>query len=193
MEADAAYYGARAAALAKESLEEVARTDFTRMRRGRLYFRDGTDPHSGRLLHVRLTEAFQKKDSAAILQVTAEILAHDQADIRAHMLRAHTLLATNDPHAAFHRAVAKGLFDSIMSSGDGRGTKTAWTVYRTKEEYEVLKVLGYVPRGQALVSEGGKVFDRLDARKFDGGETVQVFFEITEMFATEGPQPNGGQ
>jgi hypothetical protein len=186
-EADAAYYQSRAATLDKEMPEEVGRTDFVRLRRGRLYFRDGIDPQAVDPLQDRLTETFQKKDAAGVLEVTAAILKHDQADIRAHMLRAHMLRSMNqsDP-ADFHLAVAVGLLDSIAQSGDGRETKSAYKVYRVKEEYEVLKAIGCLPRGQTLLSEGGRAFDRLEAQNIKSGETLQLFFDVSESLAERG-------
>jgi len=183
-EADAAYYRARAAALAKEAPEEIERTDFRRLRRGRLYERDATDPQAVRSLEERLGEAFGKKDFTGVIETTAAILANDQADIRSHMLRSVALEELKRAaEADFHRAVAVGLIESIMRTGDGRATASAWTVFRVKEEYEILKVLGCIAEGQALMSEGERKFDRLEARRLKGGETAQLYFDITESFA----------
>ena len=68
--------------------------------------------------------------------------------------------------------MAIGLIESIVHTGDGRGFDSAWTVFRVKEEYEVLKAGGYLVEGQSLAAHGGRHFDILDARKAEGGAEV---------------------
>jgi hypothetical protein len=139
-DADVAYYRERAVALAAEILIEIARTDFARMRRGRLYLPEETGGAAPGSLEMALTQAFQKTDNQGILDVTSKILPGDQADIRAHMLRAVALRRLGrEKEANFHRELAIGLIESIVHTGDGRGFDSAWTVFRVKEEYEVLK------------------------------------------------------
>ena len=186
-DADVAYYRERAVALAAEILIEIARTDFARMRRGRLYLPEETGGAAPGNLEMALTQAFQKSDNQGILDVTSKILPGDQADIRAHMLRAVALRRLGrEKEANFHREMAIGLIESIVHTGDGRGFDSAWTVFRVKEEYEVLKAGGYLVEGQSLAAHGGRHFDILDARKAEGGTKFRAHFDITEMFAEEG-------
>jgi hypothetical protein len=186
-DADVAYYQDRAAALASEVLTEVARTNFVRMRRGRLYLREPPGAGNPTKLQFALTEAFKKDDSPAILEATRKLLADDQADIRGHMLRAVTLRRLGrESEANFHRQAAIGLVESIVSGGDGRSFATAWTVFRVKEEYEVLKAAGYLVERQSMIPHGDRSFDVIDARKVDGGEKFRAHFDITELFAEEG-------
>lgn len=193
-ETDVAYYRVRAAALTAETPAEIGPTDFGRFRRGRLYLTDAGDPQGAKTLQGRLTTAFDGNDSRAILEITAKILADDQADIRAHMLRAIALRKVGRSREAdFHRAVALGLIDSIVRTGDGRAAKSAWTVFRVKEEYEVIKVMGCTVESQSLISEGGRRFDILEARKAPAGPTIRAYFDITELFAEEGREVEGRQ
>jgi len=186
-DADVAYYRERAGALAAEILIEVARTDFARMRRGRLYLPEEAGGAAPGNLEMALTQAFQKSDNPGIVEVTSKILPGDQADIRAHMLRAVALRRLGrEKEANFHREMAIGLIESIVHTGDGRGFDSAWTVFRVKEEYEVLKAGGYLVEGQTLAAHGGRHFDILDARKAEGGTKFRAHFDITEMFAEEG-------
>lgn len=192
-ETDVAYYRVRAAALAAETPAEIGPTDFARLRRGRLYLTDPGDSQ-GAKLQRGLTTAFEANDPRAILEVTAKILADDQADIRAHMLRAIALRRVGrSPEADFHRAVALGLIDSIVRTGDGRAAKSAWTVFRVKEEYEVIKVMGCTVESQSLISEGGRRFDILEVRKAPAGPTIRAYFDITEVFAEEAREVEGRQ
>ena len=186
---DVAYYRERAAALATGVPTEVARTDFMRVRRGRLYLYGPSETSTVRALEVELSKAFGQGDARAILASTARILGEDQADIRAHMLRAVTLRQSGQTaEAEFHRQVAIALIDSIRGGGDGRGFDSAWTVFRVKEEYEILKALGCVVESQSLRSHGGRTFDVLRARELKGPVTFEAYFDITELFAEESRQ-----
>ena len=181
-EADAAYYGTQAAAFANKVVAEVGRTDFVRFRRGRLYA-GGGNPALDRALNEELTTAFEASNFSAVVATTGKMLATDQADIRGHMLRGIALRKLNRPvEADFHRTVAMGLIRSIEGSGDGRGFKTAWTVFQVKEEYELIKVMGCVVESQSLESKGGRMYDVLEARKAQGGDALRVYFDITELF-----------
>jgi hypothetical protein len=187
-DADVAYYRERAAALATEATTtEVARTNFARMRRGRMYLQEESGGADAAKLDHALTQAFNTSDNQAMVDITGKILPHDQADIRAHMLRAVALRRLGRTREAdFHREAAIGLIESIVRGGDGRSFDTAWTVFRVKEEYEVLKAGGYMVEGQSLTPHGNRNFDVLDARKPDGSERFRAYFDITEMFAEEG-------
>jgi hypothetical protein len=184
--ADAAYYRSRAAALATEAPAEISDTDFVRFRRGRLYAPGSASDELERQLQRSLTTAFNDNDLPGVLDVTAQILANDQACIRAHMLRAIALRKLERPlEADFHRAVSIGLLESVVQAGDGRSPITAWTAFRVKEEYEVIKVKGFVPEKQKLTSKGGRFYDVLDARRDDDSEAIRFYFDVTELYAEE--------
>jgi hypothetical protein len=171
--------------LASGAATEIARTDFVRLRRGRLYIAEGELEAAE--LEQKLAEAFGRSDDGQILSVTARILAHDQADIRSHVMRAVALRRTGRaPEADFHRGMAIALIESIVRGGDGRGFATAWTVFRTKEEYAVLRARGYDVEKQSLADHDGRVFDVLRARETKGGEAFDAYFDVTEMYAEEG-------
>jgi hypothetical protein len=143
----------------------------------------GGNPALERALNEELTSAFEAGNSAAVVATTGRMLAIDQADIRAHMLRAIALRKLNRRlEADFHHTVATGLIRSISDSGDGRGFKTAWTIFQVKEEYELIKVMGGVVESQSLESKGGRMYDVLEARKAQGGDAFRVYFDITELF-----------
>ena len=182
-DADVSYYRDRAAALASGAATEIAGTNFVRLRRGRLYLY-GVFDRKALLNERRLTTAVAHDDTAAVLAVTSEILADDQADIRAHMLRAIALRETgNDTEASFQREIAISLIASIVQGGDGRGFDSAWTVFREKEEYEVLKANGCLVDSQSLLPRNRQMFDVFQAHKVDSGQKVVVYFDITELFA----------
>ena len=102
------------------------------------------------------------------------------------MLRAIALRKLKRPlEADFHRAVSIGLLESVVREGDGRSPVTAWTAFRVKEEYEVVKVKGFVPQKQKLTSKEGRFYDVLDARRDDDGEATRFYFDVTELYAEE--------
>lgn len=185
--ADADYYLSHALTLAKEEPGEINRTDFVRFRRGRLYASGPNDSDVIGALERELSAAFDQDDQRAIVDITARILTDDEADIRAHMLRSIALRKLQRTREAdFHRGVALALIQSVMATGDGRSLESAWTVFRVKEEYEIIKVLGCLVESQALKSNGDRMFDVLVARKAQGGGVIRVHFDITELFAEEG-------
>jgi hypothetical protein len=58
-----------------------------------------------------------------------------------------------EERAGFHKAVVQGLLRSIMDSGDGKSTETAYIVISVHEEYVVLQVLGLRPSGQSVLHQ----------------------------------------
>lgn len=181
-EADAEYYRARAGALATEAIDQIAGTDFWRFRRGRLYVPDASNIQE---LEERLADAARSDSAAGIIDASAAVLASDQADINAHTLRANALRKTDHiSEADFHRTVAQGLIDSIIHAGNGQNPDSAWTVYRVKEEYEVLKAKHARFVSQSRVNVGNRTLDLLDAEQADG-QKLHVYFDVTELLAEQ--------
>ena len=102
------------------------------------------------------------------------------------MLRAVVLRRSGKAaEANYQREMTIALIESIVEGGDGGGFDSAWTVFREKEEYEVLKSKGYLVDRQSLVPHGARTFDVLRAHKPEGGEKIEAYFDITELFARE--------
>ncbi len=182
--AEVAYYRERSLALAGGASTEIARTDFARLRRGRLYLTEGLPDREISELRQRLTEAFGAGNGAAILELTARLIERNQADIRAHMLRAIAARqAGNENEARTHHDLATALLESILAGGDGQGVNSPWTVFDVSEEYEILKAKGCVPGSQALVTHDDRQFDVLHARNASNGGPCEATFDITELMA----------
>jgi len=181
---DVVYYRERAIALKSGVRGELVRTNFVRLRRGRLYLRSGMAAAEAKVLDTRLDEAFAKNDDAAVLDLSAQLLADDQAAIRVHRMRGMALRRMGRvAEADFHRDVARVLIESIVGVGDGRTFDSAWVVFRGKEEAEVLKALGCATESQNLSLRGGRKFDVLLTRKADSGEARELYFDVTELHA----------
>jgi hypothetical protein len=179
-----AYYRERSAVLAAPTNIEIARTDFTRLRRGRLYLTEGLRDRETANLERRLSAAFNTGDGPQVLDITGQILARNQADIRAHMLRSVTLRkAGQTSEADAQHEIVIGLIESIVRGGDGLGFASAFTVFDVSEEYEVLKVEGCLPRSQGLASHGDRAFDVLRAKKLADDTPCDFYFDVTEMMA----------
>ena len=182
--AEVAYYRERSLALTGGASTEIARTDFVRLRRGRLYLTEGLPDREIEELRRRLTDAFGVGNGPAILDLTAQLIERNQADIRAHMLRAvASRQAGNEREARTHHDLAVALLESIMAGGDGQGVNSPWTVFDVSEEYEVLKAKGCVPGPQALMSHDDRQFDVLHARNAQTGSPCEATFDITELMA----------
>jgi hypothetical protein len=191
-QADIAYYQEHAPRLAQGNAEEVKRTDFYRLRRGHLYGVGAiASPKEGEL-HKQLTGATQEGNHDRILEVTASILAEDPTDIRAHVLRAYVLHKMGRAaEGDLHRAIGKGLVESIAHTGDGRDYASAWTVFQVEEEYEMLKFARLELSSQSLRENAGRKYDVLEALDPETKKTFQVFFDVTELFAEEGKMLSG--
>jgi hypothetical protein len=99
-------------------------------------------------------------------------------DMDAHMLRAIALDATNRAEEAeHHRVWARGLFEAVLATGDGKTPQTPMRVIAVFEEYSMLRVFGWEAKRQALTTHG------LDAMTVlvDGEERV-VYFDPAASF-----------
>src|SRR5262249_26055283 len=124
-------------------------------------------------------DAFNAHDCAKVLPAAEKILESEFVDIEAHLLAARCY---EDDRAAdkasYHRAVAKGLMDSIVATGDGKSPKTAFIVIAVDEEYAVLAALRWRLVTQSLVDEDGHSYDRMDVKSATSEETAVLFFQI---------------
>jgi hypothetical protein len=181
---EVAYYRERSAALAAPSNVEIARTDFVRLRRGRLYFTEALPDREVIDLKRRLTTALGAGDGPLVLDLSGQILARNQADIRAHLVRSISLRRTGQTSEAdTQHEIAIGLIESIVRGGDGLGFASAWTVFDVSEENEILQVEGCLPRSQGLLSEGDRSFHVLRSRRFSDLTPCDFYFDFTEMMA----------
>ena len=87
--------------------------------------------------------------------------------------------------AEIHGAIAKGIIDAILSSGDGHTPQTAYQVLAIREEYLLLDQLGLKPTGQALIKKNGHAYDRISAVRLSGDAPQDVFFNIDLLLAQE--------
>ena len=188
--ADAEYYRSWTAAPGTPTPRELSQLDLRRLRRGRLYARGMLEQRQVSALDRALSDAFARGDDATVLDVTAKLLANDQTDVRANMLRAVALRRTGDARQAeqFGKLGAL-LLESLVRDGDGKSFETAWTVFQVKEEYAVLSSRGYAVSNQTLVENDRRQYDVLEAHSLrnpdPSGEAERFYFDVTEMLEQE--------
>jgi hypothetical protein len=189
-QADAEYYRSWTAAPGTSTPRELSQLDLHRLRRGRLYAGGVLEQRQVSALDRALSDAFARGDDAAVLDLTAKLLANDQTDVRANMLRAVALRRTGDERQAeqFGRFGAL-LLESLVRDGDGKSFETAWTVFQVKEEYAVLSSRGYAVSNQTLVENDRRQYDMLEAHSLrnpdPSGEAERFYFDVTEMVEQE--------
>jgi hypothetical protein len=186
-QADAEYYRSWAAVPGTPTPRELGQLDLRRLRRGRLYAGGALEQRHVNALDRELSDAFARGDDATVLQLTAKLLADDQTDLRANMLRAVALRRTGDERQAdqFGKFGAQ-LLESLVRDGDGKSFETAWTAFQVKEEYAVLSSRGYAVSSQTLVENDGRHYDVLEAHSLrnpdPSGEAERFYFDVTELF-----------
>ena len=126
--------------------------------------------------------AYDKKDYAQMLKSASEITEHNIANPDGHFAAMVAYKYLEKPE---EQAKEKGFVDailkSILTSGDGKSAATAYFTVATSEEYFVLKIIGYRPKGQALVQRDGHAYDRMTVSDDDGKEHELWFNTDTDM------------
>ena len=128
-------------------------------------------------------DALDAKDYPTALKNAETVLDSEFVNIDAHFVAdvANRELGNKD-QAAFHLAIFRGLIDSIRNSGDGKSTATAWVVITVHEEYVMLRVLGYRPSQQSLLSKDGHNFDEMKVKRIDDGSDATFYFNVDIPF-----------
>ena len=141
-------------------------------------------PYGGDTDDARTTmiKSFNAQDCATALPAADKVL--DAIYITAHLVNGRCFeMAGDNPKADFHRAIAHGLMDSIVASGDGKTEKTAFLVVTINEEYDVLSALRWRLVGQALINDDGHAFDKMEVKSATSAETATLYFQIDRPMA----------
>lgn len=195
-QADAEYYRSWTAAPGTPTPRELSQLDLRRLRRGRLYAHGTLEERQVSALDRALSDAFARGDDATVLDVTAKLLADNQTDVRANMLRAVALRRTGDERQAeqFGKLGAL-LLESLVRDGDGKSFETAWTAFQVKEEYAVLSSRGFAVSNQTRVENDRRQYDVLEAHSLrdpdPSGEAERFYFDVTELIQEEQRQQQG--
>jgi hypothetical protein len=124
------------------------------------------------------------------LLLAKQILAVSYLDMEAHTAAARAAEKLGDKAAAaHHQYVLQGVLDSILKSGDGKTTETAYVVIAISEEYALMGHLGLQVAGQSLLNdEAGHSYDLLRGVNPETKAAQEVYFNIDAMMGALGEE-----
>lgn len=125
----------------------------------------------GKLLNANKNDQVIKLTQKYIQTYFAELDFHYYAMVAYKNLN-------NENGFNWHRFVLNQLVNSILKSGDGKSTKTAFVVIAVREEYSFMGLLGIDHSGQHLVNEKGHSYDMFDVKKNENYNENKVYFNI---------------
>ena len=162
-----------------------ADTDYTALRAS--YTKtDNYDPYSAdtHALFEAAWQAVKSNDCSVALEKSEAILKVDFTRIVAHAFEHECYSTAGDAARATRElAIARGLAESLLHSGDGKSLETAYVVVTLNEENFVLSSLGIIPKAQSLVNKSGHMYDLMQGT--DGKTPGQkgVYFNVDYLFA----------
>ncbi|HEX5719038.1 MAG TPA: DUF4919 domain-containing protein [Thermoanaerobaculia bacterium] len=168
-------------ALLERVKKSDASVDFTRMRQLQTQLDDyepyGLDVKENPLALVR--DGKLERAQA----VAQQVLAVSYLDLEAHTAAARVAEERGDKAAAaHHRYVVDGVLDSILKSGDGKTTGTAYVVITVSEEYATMGHLGLQVAEQSLLNDdAGHAYDLLKGVNPETKATQEVYFNIDSI------------
>jgi hypothetical protein len=139
--------------------------------------------------------AYLAKDCKTALEKFKAAIAIDFTISQAHALSADCMEQAGDQAAEKREeAIAQGLFDSIMTSGDGQRPESAFIVVSLHEEEVVLAVAGLQGTAQALLDTKEGPVDQISVADEKTGKKGTLYFNVTALFAgmarqKEKPEP----
>ena len=130
-----------------------------------------------------MSVALNAKDYPKALKYAEEVLASQYVNMDAHFIAfiANREIGATD-QAEFHKAVFRGLLNSIQNSGDGLSQEKAWVVISVDEEYVMLRALGFTPSSQGLVHKDGHSYDVMKVKGRDDGTEKTFYFNVDIPF-----------
>ena len=144
----------------------------------------GTKADLGVMTSAEADHQFKK-----VIEVGEKLIERGFVNLEAHATLAQAYAELGDAaQSKFHLEIVTALMRSIMRSGDGKTTATAFEVICDREEYLMLSSLGLPYFGSAvasvrIVKDGPHTYDRWDVQK--SGQKVVVFFNVDNFSATK--------
>ena len=146
---------------------------------------DSYDPYARETadLFSAAWNAFQAKDCATALAKTLELFKINYILIPMHFVRADCLAQSGAKVDSDRElAIGRGLAHSLLASGDGKSTATAYVVVTLSEEGFVLSNLGFNKERQSLIRDGDHFYDVLDGHDPKTGELRSAYFNVDVLF-----------
>lgn len=92
---------------------------------------------------------------------------------------------------AFHGWVAKGLMKAMFSTGaNGTSAQKAFPVLNVSEEYMIARQYIDGDPSQKLKKEAGRVYDVLTGKEKGTGQIIDIWFDITDIWAKNPASPS---
>jgi hypothetical protein len=182
------------AALITAAQEGDPGTDYTAMRQAYAMIAD-YDPY-GRKTNDLIRDgeaAYVAKDCKTALEKFRAAIALSFTLSDAHALSADCLEQAGDKAGeAREEAIAQGLFDSVIISGDGESPETAFHVVTLHEEGVILAIAGLHGTAQALLSTDHGPVDKISVVDPKTGQKSDIFFNVSALMigtASKGAKP----
>ncbi len=171
------------AALVTAAQEGDPGTDYTAMRKAYAMIAD-YDPYGDKTNTLMRDgqAAYVAKDCKTALEKFRAAIALDFIISDAHALAADCLEQAGDKAGEKHEeAIAQGLFDSIIVSGDGETIETAFQVVTLQEEGVLLAVAGLNGTARAVLTTDQGPVDKISVTDEKTGQKGAVFFNVSAL------------
>jgi hypothetical protein len=138
------------------------------------------DPEEGSDQIKDMFGKLNAKDYRGALKAANAVLDKQYVNIDAHLVASSAYEGLHDDVAAkMHHDIVVGLVRSILDSGSGTSTATAYKVISVGEEYSVMRVLGWIPNKQSYVHEGARSYDEMEMLDQRSNTPVTRYFDVT--------------
>ena len=141
-----------------------------------------TSPYQKELEKYYKTSRIDPKDYDAIIDLAAKSVKSFPFDIdNLYALSYLFHLKSDEATAKKYKTLAHLIFQTILSSGDGRTEESAFHVISVTHEYRVLQAFGYTSEQQSLIQGKSGACDYLELA--DNNEKVKgIYFNVEQLF-----------
>jgi hypothetical protein len=181
-------------ASAKEDAKTIYDADTRKVQSGDLNFdwrqyriaavQGGTSYLDWHPLRAQCIQQLDKGDVDAALKIANQIIDNNMAEPEGHLLALVIFRKMGrQQDAELQHKIVHAYLQSILDSGDGKSSKTAFFVVKVDEEYFYLNFVMDVglPSSQSLVNVDGHSFDLLKVKDKDGRDR-EIWFNVdTDM------------
>lgn len=141
------------------------------------------EPRGSRADLASMNRAESAHDYARVIKIGERLIDQGFVNIEVHATLVKIYQDMQEPEKSkFHLDVTTALLRSILGSGDGKTTETAYQVICDREEYDTLTSLGLRYFGpmvsQTAVRENGHAYDRFEITNSVDGRSRFIFFNV---------------
>lgn len=145
-------------------------------------------PYTGgeTLVKQKTNESVTSKEFNQCVAFADEWLDINYTSVEAHFNKYICCKSLGDRNcASTHYTIVNGLLDSIYKSGDGKTPESAYETFNTDEIYFFLNANGLRLTEQRLLNKNGRVYDVMDTKHAESGNTYTIYFDITVQMTNE--------